>query len=266
MLPDQHLGRNTAYKMGVPLDQMVVWDPHEICGGLTPEQVEGREADPVEGPLLRPHALHRRADRRVPEEVSRRPGRSRIPECTFDVVQAADESGSTEYIINAVKDSPDGIGVGGRDRDPSRQPARARGRARPDRRDARSVRLPVLDDVPRVAEPPAVDARRAASKGRSTTRSSSPTSRSAGAKLALDRMLAGLRRPLTRALDDFITEKEYSMAHSVPPLPYDYNALEPHIDEQTMRIHHDKHHAAYVNNLNAALEKHPELQQRASRI
>lgn len=50
------------------------------------------------------------------------------------------------------------------------------------------------------------------------------------------------------------------MAHSVPPLPYDYNALEPHIDEQTMKIHHDKHHAAYVNNLNAALEKHPELQ------
>jgi Fe-Mn family superoxide dismutase len=52
------------------------------------------------------------------------------------------------------------------------------------------------------------------------------------------------------------------MAHEVPPLPYDYNALEPHIDEQTMRIHHDKHHAAYVNNLNTALEKHPELQQK----
>src|SRR5579871_1575579 len=49
------------------------------------------------------------------------------------------------------------------------------------------------------------------------------------------------------------------MAHSLPPLPYDYNALEPHIDEQTMRIHHDKHHAAYVTNLNAALEKHPAL-------
>jgi Fe-Mn family superoxide dismutase len=54
------------------------------------------------------------------------------------------------------------------------------------------------------------------------------------------------------------------MAHSVPPLPYDYNALEPHIDEQTMRIHHDKHHAAYVNNLNAALEKHPELQYKSA--
>jgi superoxide dismutase, Fe-Mn family len=53
------------------------------------------------------------------------------------------------------------------------------------------------------------------------------------------------------------------MAHSLPPLPYDYTALEPHIDEQTMRIHHDKHHAAYVNNLNTALEKHPELQNKS---
>ena len=53
------------------------------------------------------------------------------------------------------------------------------------------------------------------------------------------------------------------MAHEVPPLPYDYNALEPHIDEQTKLIHHDKHHAAYVTNLNAALEKHPELQQKS---
>jgi Fe-Mn family superoxide dismutase len=50
------------------------------------------------------------------------------------------------------------------------------------------------------------------------------------------------------------------MAHTLPPLPYDYSALEPHIDEQTMRIHHDKHHAAYVNNLNAALEGHADLQ------
>jgi superoxide dismutase, Fe-Mn family len=44
------------------------------------------------------------------------------------------------------------------------------------------------------------------------------------------------------------------MAYSVPPLPYDYNALEPHIDEQTMRVHHDKHHQAYVDKANAALE------------
>ena len=44
------------------------------------------------------------------------------------------------------------------------------------------------------------------------------------------------------------------MAHSVPPLPYDYNALEPHIDEETMKLHHDKHHQAYVDKANAALE------------
>jgi Fe-Mn family superoxide dismutase len=53
------------------------------------------------------------------------------------------------------------------------------------------------------------------------------------------------------------------MAHTLPPLPYPTDALEPHIDKQTMEIHHGKHHAAYVNNLNAALEKHPELQSKS---
>jgi Fe-Mn family superoxide dismutase len=54
------------------------------------------------------------------------------------------------------------------------------------------------------------------------------------------------------------------MAHELPPLPYDFAALEPHIDAQTMQIHHDKHHAAYVNNLNAALEKYPQLQNKSA--
>jgi Fe-Mn family superoxide dismutase len=49
------------------------------------------------------------------------------------------------------------------------------------------------------------------------------------------------------------------MAHQLPPLPYDAAALEPHIDAQTMQIHHGKHHGAYVNNLNAAIEKHADL-------
>jgi Fe-Mn family superoxide dismutase len=49
------------------------------------------------------------------------------------------------------------------------------------------------------------------------------------------------------------------MAFQLSPLPYAYDALEPVIDTMTMQIHHDKHHAAYVNNLNAAIEKHPEL-------
>ena len=44
------------------------------------------------------------------------------------------------------------------------------------------------------------------------------------------------------------------MAYEVPPLPYDYDALEPHIDEATMKVHHDKHHQAYVDKANAALE------------
>lgn len=50
------------------------------------------------------------------------------------------------------------------------------------------------------------------------------------------------------------------MAHELPALPYPHHALEPHIDTRTMEIHHGKHHQAYVNNLNAALEKHPNLQ------
>lgn len=50
------------------------------------------------------------------------------------------------------------------------------------------------------------------------------------------------------------------MAHELAPLPYDYAALEPFIDAQTMQLHHDKHHATYVNNLNAALEKYTDLQ------
>ena len=49
------------------------------------------------------------------------------------------------------------------------------------------------------------------------------------------------------------------MSYTLPPLPYAFDALEPHIDARTMEIHHDKHHAAYVNNLNAALKDHPEL-------
>ena len=54
------------------------------------------------------------------------------------------------------------------------------------------------------------------------------------------------------------------MAHEVPPLPYDYAALEPIIDAQTMKLHHDMHHGAYVKNLNAALEKHPNLQSKSA--
>jgi Fe-Mn family superoxide dismutase len=53
------------------------------------------------------------------------------------------------------------------------------------------------------------------------------------------------------------------MPHALPALPYAFDALEPHIDAQTMQIHHGKHHQAYVNNLNAALDKQPDLHQKS---
>jgi Fe-Mn family superoxide dismutase len=56
------------------------------------------------------------------------------------------------------------------------------------------------------------------------------------------------------------------MAYELPPLPYDYAALEPFIDEATMKLHHDKHHQTYVTNLNGAVEKHADLGKKSPRI
>jgi quinolinate synthase len=112
-LPDQHLGRNTAYKMGVPLDDMVLWDPHEVWGGLEPEAV--KKARMI---LWKGHcSVHARFTVRQIEQLrAQHPGIRIIvhPEVPFDVVQAADDSGSTEYIIRQVKSSPAGSvwGVG----------------------------------------------------------------------------------------------------------------------------------------------------------
>ena len=106
-LPDQHLGRNTAYKMGVPLDDMVVWDPNEIWGGLEPDAV--RRARLI---LWKGHcSVHERFTVRQIENIrNEHPGVRVIvhPEVPFAVVQAADDSGSTEYIIKQVKASPPG--------------------------------------------------------------------------------------------------------------------------------------------------------------
>jgi quinolinate synthase len=107
MLPDQHLGRNTAYKMGVPLDEMVVWDPNEIGGGLDPADVKKARLILWKGHC----SVHTRFTvAQIDAFRQKYPGGQVVahPECTFDVVQAADRSGSTEYIINTVKDSPDG--------------------------------------------------------------------------------------------------------------------------------------------------------------
>src|SRR3982751_5349887 len=107
MLPDQHLGRNTGYKRGVPLDRMVVWDPHEVGGGLTAQQA--RDARLI---LWKGHcSVHTRFTVAQIDAFRKKYPTGQVvahPECTFDVVQAADRSGSTEAIINTVKDSPEG--------------------------------------------------------------------------------------------------------------------------------------------------------------
>ncbi len=106
-LPDQHLGRNTAYKLGVPLDQMVVWDPNEIWGGLEPEAVKRARMILWKGHC----SVHTRFTVRQIENIrAQHPGIRVIvhPEVTWEVVQAADDSGSTEYILKAVTESPSG--------------------------------------------------------------------------------------------------------------------------------------------------------------
>ena len=106
-LPDQHLGRNTAFKMGVPLDQMVVWDPHEPFGGLTREQIDAAKLILWKGHC----SVHVRFSTKQIEKVrAEHPGIRVIvhPEVPFDVMQAADDSGSTEYILKQVRDSAPG--------------------------------------------------------------------------------------------------------------------------------------------------------------
>jgi quinolinate synthase len=106
-LPDQHLGRNTAYKMGVPLDRMCVWDPHELYGGQTPEQLHGSKMILWKGHC----SVHERFTvAQIARIREQHPGVRVIvhPEVPWEVVQAADDSGSTEYIIRQVTDSPAG--------------------------------------------------------------------------------------------------------------------------------------------------------------
>ncbi|NOT44755.1 MAG: quinolinate synthase NadA [Acidobacteria bacterium] len=106
-LPDQHLGRNTAYAMGIPLDEMVVWDPDEIGGGVEPEALERAKMLLWKGHC----SVHTRFSARQIEAMRvQHPGIRVIvhPEVPWDVVQAADDSGSTEYIIRTVSESPEG--------------------------------------------------------------------------------------------------------------------------------------------------------------
>src|SRR5262245_36515710 len=106
-LPDQHLGRNTAYKMGIPLNEMVVWDPNEVFGGVDPDALEGARVILWKGHC----SVHVRFSAAQIASVRRQHPGIRVivhPEVPWGVVQAADDSGSTEYIIKTVKNSPVG--------------------------------------------------------------------------------------------------------------------------------------------------------------
>jgi len=104
-LPDQHLGRNTGYNLGIPLNEMAVWDPYMLNGGLTPERL--RQAKVI---LWKGHcSVHQRF---LPEHVenvrAKYPGIRVIvhPECRWEVCQKADGIGSTEGLLKIIADAP----------------------------------------------------------------------------------------------------------------------------------------------------------------
>jgi quinolinate synthase len=100
--PDQHLGRNTCYKLGIKLDEMVVYDPRQRFGGLTPDQIKKAKVILWYGFC----SVHQGfTAEHIKMWRSKEPERILLvhPECSFDVVQGADLAGSTSYIINQIK-------------------------------------------------------------------------------------------------------------------------------------------------------------------
>jgi len=106
-IPDEHLGRNTAYRMGIPLDEMAVWDPHEEMGGLTEDQIRRARVILWKGNC----SVHQRF---LPEHVDRvrkdEPGIQVVahPECRWEVCELADAVGSTEFIIKKIAEAEPG--------------------------------------------------------------------------------------------------------------------------------------------------------------
>jgi len=106
-IPDEHLGRNTAYRMGIPLEQMAVWNPFAEMGGLSPEQMHAARVFLWKGHC----SVHQRfLPQHVESARTKYPGVSVIvhPECRWEVCELADEVGSTEFIIRQVKESAPG--------------------------------------------------------------------------------------------------------------------------------------------------------------
>lgn len=105
--PDQHLGRNTCYKLGISLDEMVVYNPNLQNGGLTPEQIQNAKVILWYGYC----SVHQGFNAEQIKNIKVKDPEVKVivhPECSFEVVQAADDAGSTAYIINKVKEAPAG--------------------------------------------------------------------------------------------------------------------------------------------------------------
>jgi quinolinate synthase len=106
-LPDQHLGRNTGFNLGIPLNEMVVWDPYLINGGLTPDRLRAAKVILWKGHC----SVHQRF---LPEHVdnvrAKYPGIRVIahPECRWEVCQKADGIGSTEGLLKMIRQAPSG--------------------------------------------------------------------------------------------------------------------------------------------------------------
>jgi len=106
-LPDEHLGRNTGYRLGIPLEKMALWNPHEEAGGLSPEQIRDARIYLWKGHC----SVHQRFRPEHVEHVRRTHPGIRVvahPECAWEVCQLADEVGSTEYILKRVLEAPAG--------------------------------------------------------------------------------------------------------------------------------------------------------------
>jgi quinolinate synthase len=107
MLPDQHLGRNTAAKLGVPLDRMIVWDPDLPFGGHAPDAIRAAKLLLWKGHC----SVHTRFSVRQMAQFREQYPNGKVivhPECTHDVFLAADDAGSTEYIIRTIRASAPG--------------------------------------------------------------------------------------------------------------------------------------------------------------
>ena len=169
--PDQHLGRNTAKAMGVPLEQMPMWNPRKPLGGQRRRTtLRGRRVILLARLLLGAQALHRRADRNGAGRVPRRPASSCTPSARCDVVDAADATARPSCIIKAIE-----AGAGRRDvRDRHRdQPGQPPG-AGASRQDASSASTPSSAPARRCTAStpaPGLGARKAAAKAAWSTRS-----------------------------------------------------------------------------------------------